>query len=174
MKRVQPEAPLAYPVWWLMVGLQLWHLRGAEMPKGWLGAEPSCIMSLNVGELHLLDIPSWSCALFLPKSKGSFGAPRTVVGIGWGLYGFQAGLRVWLTAAGPAQEKSDEGPPSKPRSSPVHPACHSGSFWWLKLERACRQYSEGWWVPQACPGPGGSLWQWAWSFSSWANAWGVD
>lgn len=58
-------------------------------------------MSLNVGELHLFDIPSWSCALLLPKSRGSFGAPRTIVGIGWGLYGFHAGLRVWLTGAGP-------------------------------------------------------------------------
>lgn len=99
-----------------------------------------------------LDIPSWSSALFLPKSKGSFGAPRTIGGIGWGLYGFHAGLRVWVTAVEPAQEQRDEGPPSTPRSSPVHPACHSGSFSGLKAEKACRQYSEGWWVPQVCPG----------------------
>lgn len=50
-------------------------------------------------------------------------------------------------------------------------------FWQLlgaKTGGACRRFSEEVWVPQACPGPGGSL-QWgAWSVSSWDSAWHAD
>lgn len=52
------------------------------------------------------------------------------------------------------------------------PACCSGSFLRLKLERTGRWSSEGCWVPQACPRPGSSLCWGVCSISSWARAWG--
>lgn len=84
----------------------------------WLRAawEPSpavlCHWMLNCtySTSTLLDIPSWSSALSLPKSKDSFRDPRIIGGVGWGLCGFHVGPRVWLTAARPAQNWRDEDP----------------------------------------------------------------
>lgn len=127
------------------------------------------------------DIPSWSSALFLPKSRIACPrpTPRTALvppGPLVELAGVSMGsMLAWESGSLLRAQLGAEGwrPSSKPRSGPVHPACHSGSFLGLKPEGACRQF-EGWRMPQACPGPGGSLWQWAWSISGWASAWDVE
>lgn len=88
------------------------------------------------------------CPCTPPSSKTAWD-PRAFGEIGWGLYGFHAGLRVWVSAAGPAQELRHEDPLSKPESGPQCPVHHSGCAWGWDQWGVQMIFPTG----GGCPGP---------------------